>query len=113
MNDLSEFQQRAVAVAVKKMLSGPYFSISDFDTLSRVLGREDTTSGKDYYALRGLHCVSWADMGPDLAKLTRETCLSLLGLTTDTIDMADEVVKSAPPAPTDLASKLKLAFWPR
>lgn len=109
MQDLTEFQQRACAVAVVKMLQGKHFSICDLDALGKAMGREQAMAGRDYAALRGLHCVDWADMGPDLARLTREKCLELLGLPVQTIDM----IEPERPAekPTEPAKRLRLAFW--
>ena len=78
MNDLTEFQQRAAALAVVKMLNGKHFSVSDLDAVAKTIGREAQMAGKDYAALRGLHCVDWADMGPDLARMTRRFALGAL-----------------------------------
>jgi hypothetical protein len=112
MNDLSEFQQRAAAVAVTKLLTGRYFSVSDLDAIAQTIGRKSEMVGPDYAALRALHCVDWADMGPELARLTREKCLELLGLSPQIIN-----VKAAEPAPQPAQQeaapekKVRLAFW--
>ena len=109
MSEMTEFQQRACAVAVVKMLQGKHFNICDLDSLAKTMGREQHMAGKDYAALRGLHCVDWADMGPDLARLTREKCLEMLGLPSQTIDM---VARTSPAEkPTEPAKRLRLAFW--
>lgn len=108
---LTEFQQRACAVAVVKMLNGKHFSICDLDALAVTMDRKAFMAGKDYSALRGLHCVDWADMGPELTRLTREKCLELLGLPATTIDMIKPVKDSEPPA--EPAKRLRLAFWSR
>ena len=86
MNELTEFQQRAAAVAVVKMLSGKSFSICDLDALAETMERKQQTAGKDYSALRGLHCVAWADMGPELTTMVREKCFEMLGLPHAAID---------------------------
>lgn len=109
MQDLTEFQQRACAVAVVKMLHGKHFSICDLDTISKTMGREQAMAGRDYAALRGLHCVDWADMGPELARMTREKCLDLLGLPAETIDMVQPA--TAAERPSEPAKRLRLAFW--
>lgn len=110
MNDLSEFQQRAMALAVVKMLNGKHFSVSDLREIAKTMGRERALGGRDFAALSALHCVDWADMGPDLALLTREKCLELLGLPVQTIDL---VAPSAgqPEKPSEPARRLRLAFW--
>ena len=72
MDNLTEFQQRAAAAAVMKMLQGKNFSICDLDAIAKTIGREQSLAGRDYAALRSLHCVDWADMGPELARITRE-----------------------------------------
>ena len=108
MTDLTEFQQRACAVAVVKMLNGRYFSITDLQAIGKTMGRESHLTGRDYEALRALHCVEWGDMGPDLARMTREKCLELLGLPAQIID----AVTPAPgEKPTEAPKRLRLAFW--
>lgn len=109
MNDLSEFQQRACAVAVVKMLKGKHFSVCDLQAIAKTLGRESALAGRDYAALQSVHCVDWADMGPDLARLTREKCLELLGLPAQTIDVVTP--ESANEKPSEPAKRLRLAFW--
>lgn len=109
MQDLTEFQQRAAAVAVVKMLSGKHFSVCDLDAIADTMGRKPFMSGKDYAALRAVHCVDWQDMGPELAGMVREKCLELLGLPPQTI----EVLTPEQPAekPSEPAKRLRLAFW--
>lgn len=114
MNDLTEFQQRAAAAAVVKMLGGTSFSICDLDALAETLGRKTYMAGRDYSALRGVHCVAWADMGPDLARMTREKCLELLGLPAQTIEMlvpADAPTARHAEPPSAPARRLRLAWW--
>ena len=108
-NNLTEFQQRAAALAVVKLLTNTHFSISDLDALANTLGRKAHMAGPDYSALRGLHCVDWADMGADLARLTREKCLEMLGLPPQTIDVLQPERKSEPTS--EPAKRLRLAFW--
>ncbi len=80
MDNLTEFQQRACAVALVKMLQCKHFDICALDAIAKTMGVQSGLAGRDYAALRGLHCVDWADMGPDLARMTREKCFELLGL---------------------------------
>jgi hypothetical protein len=111
MNDLTEFQQRAAAVATVKMLSGKGFSICDLDAIAKTVGRESALAGRDYAALRAVHCVDWADMGPDLSRMVREKCLDLLGLPPQTIDIiTPEKPQHREPA-HEPAKRLRLAFW--
>lgn len=63
MTDMSEFQQRACAVAVAKMFRTKHFNICDLDAIARTMRRETALAGRDYNALQALHCVNWADMG--------------------------------------------------
>lgn len=106
MESLTEFQQRAAAVAVVKMLSGKHFSVCDLDAIAKTIGREPALAGRDYAALRSLHCVDWADMGAELARLTREKCLELLGLPPQTIEIVQPAEK-----PHEPAKRLRLAWW--
>jgi hypothetical protein len=109
MNDLTEFQQRAAALAVVKMLKCKHFNICNLDAIGKTIGRDAEMAGKDYAALRGLHCVDWADMGPELAQMTREKCLELLGLPAQTIDMVQPPERAE--QPSEPAKRLRLAWW--
>lgn len=109
MNDLTEFQQRACAVAVVKMLNGKGFSICDLDAIAKTMGREAALAGRDYAALRSVHCVDWADMGPELTRMTRDKCLELLGLPPQTIEMIKPERSAEPHA--EPAKRLRLAWW--
>lgn len=110
MTDLSEFQQRACAAGVVKMLSGTSFSICDLDALAKAMGRKSALAGQDYEALRAVHCVAWSDMGPELTTMVREKCFELLGLPAAAIE---GVCKHEAPAEKahEPAKRLRLAFW--
>lgn len=110
MNDMTEFQQRASAVALVKMLSGKNFSICDLDRIAETIGRKHAMAGKDYAALHSLHCVDWADMGPELAAMVREKCFELLGLPQAAIDSVCRREGPAEKAHVP-AKRLWLAFW--
>jgi len=97
MNELTEFQQRATTAAVVKMLSGNHFSICDLDAIAKTLGCTDRLGGLDYRALHSMHCISWSDMGPDLARMTREKCLELLGLPPGVIEIVEPPLKTETP----------------
>ncbi len=110
MNELTEFQQRACAMGVVKMLNGKNFSICDLDALAKTMGREQMMAGKDYAALRAVHCVDWADMGQELAGMVREKCFELLGLPQAAIDSV--CTRDTPSEkPHEPAKRLRLAFW--
>ena len=109
MTDLTEFQQRACAVAVVKMLQGKHFDICALDSIAKTMGVQHAMAGRDYAALRGLHCVDWADMGPELARMTREKCLEMLGLPPRTVEMVQP--ESSNEKPSEPAKRLRLAFW--
>lgn len=109
MNDLTEFQQRACAVAVVKMLRGKHFSVCDLQAIAKTMGREGALAGRDYAALQSVHCVDWVDMGPELARMTREKCLELLGLPPQTLDMVEPQREAE--KPSEPAKRLRLAFW--
>jgi len=110
MEGLTEFQQRACAVGVVRMLSGKNFNICDLDALAKTMGREQAMAGKDYAALRSVHCVEWADMGPELTTMVREKCFELLGLPQAAIDAVCRKEKPAEKA-HEPAKRLRLAFW--
>lgn len=106
--EMTEFQQRAAAAAVTKMLQAKHFSICDLQAVAKTMGREQSLAGRDYAALQSLHCVDWVDMGPDLARMTREKCFELLGLPAVTVEAA---VPRNNEKPADQARRLTLAFW--
>lgn len=110
MDELTEFQQRACAMGVVKMLNGKNFSICDLDALAKTMGREQMMAGKDYAALRAVHCVDWADMGAELAGMVREKCFELLGLPQAAIDSVCKRETSSEKA-HEPAKRLRLAFW--
>lgn len=108
---MTEFQQRACAVAVVKMLGGTSFSICDLDRIAATMDMKSAMSGRDYDALHALHCVSWGDMGPELAAMVREKCFELLGLPQAAIDsVCKRETKQEGPA-HEPAKRLRLAFW--
>lgn len=106
MSELSEFQQRAVVVTLVKMFTGKHFSICDLETLSDTLGRRSSLGGKDYSALRGLHCVDWGDMGPDLALMVRQKCAEMLGLVPDGVETAYQNYRRSTSPPAQKAAGL-------
>ena len=108
MQEMTEFQQRAAAAAVMKMLQGRHFNICDLQAVAKTMGREQNLAGRDYAALQSLHCIDWAGMGKDLARMTREKCLEILGLPAQTVEMAKEATSDKP---SEKAQRLSLAFW--
>lgn len=109
MNDLTEFQKRACAVAVVKMLNGRHFSVCDLEAIAKTMGRESFMAGRDYQALRAVHCVEWVDMGPELSRMTRDKCLELLGLPPQIVEVfRPETRDELPHAPS---TRLRLAVW--
>jgi hypothetical protein len=107
MHELTEFQQRAAAMAVVKLLNGETFYTSDVMKLAELLGRH--LGGNDWKAMQPLHCTKWGDMDPDLRRMMREKVLELLGLPPQVID----AVEPQRPAekPSEPAKRLRLAFW--
>jgi hypothetical protein len=57
-----------------------YFDICAVNAVMDVMQKEALRSSAEYKALRVLHCVHWADMGPVLAAETRKKVLELLSL---------------------------------
>lgn len=109
MNQLSEFQQRAAAMGLVKMLKGKHFSVCDLDKLADLLDRKDAMGGKDYVALKNLHCVDYADMGQELTQQVRQKCIELLGLAPAIVDAEFRDVPAEPMHKP--AKRLRLAFW--
>lgn len=109
--DLSEFQQRAAAAALTKLLNGRYFSISDLQSIAKTVGRESACGGRDFDALRSLHCVDYADMGRELSAMVREKTCELLGLPPTVVEMVRPTATSE--SQSEPAARLRLAFWRR
>lgn len=104
MDGLTQFQAQAAGIALHKMLLGHHFSICDLDSLAKLVGVE--LGGKDYQALRGLHCMNWADIPEPLRTQAREKIVELLGLP----PMIIEGEKATQQQPSN-KPKLRLAFW--
>ena len=107
MDHLTEFQQRAAAHAVVKLLNGDNFYTSDVRRLAELLRRP--LGGPDWLAMEPLHCVKWGDMEPGLRRMLREKVLEVLGLPAQTLDMVAPVKQ--PEKPAEPARGLRLAFW--
>lgn len=93
MNDLTEFQARALALSILRMFQSNYFDICTFDHALKMLNRQGCVQAKDYQALRALHCVHWNDMGKDMANQTQLMVLEALGMR----HMVDEVKEKEQP----------------
>lgn len=91
----TDFQLRATSTALDSMFRKQWFDITILDNVAKVLGRH--VGGKDYDALRAVHCVNYADMHPDLRRMVRTKVLELLGVPPDIIDV-DVEQPSAPQA---------------
>lgn len=109
---VSDFQAKACVVALQKMFNSNYFDICTLNAVADTLGRRALLCGRDYEALRALHCVHWSDMGRDMSRSVKEKCLELLAIETSVIDMVDEVKPEAPPpAKETRRPRLSLAWW--
>lgn len=114
MHDLTEFQQRAAAAAVAKLLNGDTFYTSDVRKLAELFGRQ--LGGKDWQAMEPLHCVKWGDMDADLRRMLREKVLEVLGLPPQVLDAVEPVRRepqseAAREVPSEPAKRLRIAFW--
>jgi hypothetical protein len=59
---MKEFERQAIITALKKMITGSYFSICVIDSCIKIIG---CIPPRDIYnALSVLHCVYWNDMTP-------------------------------------------------
>jgi hypothetical protein len=107
MQDLTEFQQRAAAQAVAKLLTGETFYTSDVRKLAELLKRP--LGGPDWLAMEPLHCVKWGDMDPTLRRMLREKVLEILGLPAQTVDMVEPSAQTE--APRQEEKRPRLAWW--
>lgn len=103
MNQLTEFQQRAVVAALEKLFTGIYFDVTTLRKIADLTGAQ--LRGKDFEALEAMHCVHYSKMDKELQLQVREKCLELLGLPPQTIDLKQEDQPSEPP------KKPRLAWW--
>lgn len=76
----TDFQAAAASAALVRMFTEKYFNICKLDAIAATIGRKQHLAGRDYEALRALHCMDWADMGTDLAHQTRAVCCQILGI---------------------------------
>ena len=107
MNELTDFQARAAGIALHKLLHGTTFYINDLDNLAKLIGQE--VGGRDYEALRGLHCMKWADMPEPLRTQARDKVIELLGITPPPIEAEPATPQPAPQI--EASPGLRLAFW--
>jgi hypothetical protein len=108
--NITDFQKRAAAIGLAQLFNGKRFDVCALRELAKILGREQAIGGSDEAALRLMHCVDYADMGPDLARMTREKCLELLGLPPQTIEEI-RPAEVAKPATAPAAAAPRLAWW--
>lgn len=95
---LSDFQAGAVAVAIKNMFDKEWFDYQIFQELCKMLDKKDIEAN-DTRALHMMHCVSWTDMGHNVAHMTRQKIIEILGLPPTVLDDLTRVVPD--PAPTE------------
>lgn len=77
MMEPTEFQKKAIVVALKKMFRADgHFSICDFDSMVEVLGI--TVPRREYEALRLFHCLSWWDTDAETKRQVFDKVLELL-----------------------------------
>jgi hypothetical protein len=107
MNQLTEFQQHALSAGLVKMFVSKHFDICTLDSLAKLADVQ--TGGKDYQALRAVHCIDWGDMSPQLATQVREKCLEILGLPPQIIDITTRERQEEQAEP----KRPSLAFWRR
>jgi hypothetical protein len=74
------FELLVLEQAVTKLFSGHCFDICQLDAIGKMLGR-DPSQHPSYRFLRGLHCVHYADMAPELlAQLEGKVAECLSGI---------------------------------
>jgi hypothetical protein len=93
MRELTEFQRRAALVALRHMFNGRYFCICTIRECAKMLGISHACGGPDWSALELLHCVDWAEMGPELAAQVRETCMRILACEPVKVEFGDHTRK--------------------
>jgi hypothetical protein len=113
MNDISPFQQAAAGAALVSMFQKKHFSVCDLDSIAETIGKKSQCAGRDYAALRALHCMDWKDMPSGLPDQVRQKCLEILGLPAEVIEVLTKRVPEAPQhQPTqEQKTGLRLAFW--
>lgn len=73
---IEEFHRMAVEAGIKKMLEGKHFSICDLEAALVITGGQ--MSKRDQAAFRAIHCMDWADMSPELRKMTFDKIMEVL-----------------------------------
>lgn len=112
MSEITNFQATAATTALKAMFTKKHFSICDVDAIAETLGRKDLCAGRDYAALRSLHCMDWQDMPAGLPNQVRERVLSMLQIPPEVLEVVTRPVPDEKQA--EEAAKpqgLRLAFW--
>lgn len=57
---MNDFQKEAAVIALKKLFSRSFFSITDFDSLAKLVG--STPSYETRKTFRAIHCVDYSEM---------------------------------------------------
>ncbi len=78
---LTKEQMQVAGLALQNLLKKSYFDVCLFDHLVKFLNREEFCRGKDYEAVRLLHCVHWSEMTVDIEEYVKATILQILGAT--------------------------------
>lgn len=85
MKRLDNAEKACVEAALNKLLNGCTFYICDLNNIAEMVGSEPRRSPR-YKFLRGLHCIKYADMSPDLRNSIPAMVLECLR--PDTVDPA-------------------------
>ncbi|MFT0137312.1 hypothetical protein ACEK07_04530 [Alcanivoracaceae bacterium MT1] len=74
---MDQFKKLAVETAVKKLFSKCHFDICTLNEIGDMIG-VNPRQHPDYRFLRGLHCVNYADMDPQLTAQLQQRVLDCL-----------------------------------
>jgi hypothetical protein len=107
---ITDFQAAAASAAVLRMFREKHFSICTLDAVAATVGRKEHLAGRDYEALRAVHCMDWADMGPDLSTQVVAVCCRMLGIPEDQVAKAAEPHVPQPEPDKKARSILSLMF---
>lgn len=107
MHTLTPFQAAAANLTLAKILNGDNFYVSDLDGLAKLIGIQ--LGGKDYDALRGMHCMKWAEIPEPTRTQAKEKIIELLGLPPLELTV-EKTEKEETKVPSTKSGGLKLIF---
>lgn len=91
------FEKAAVRASLRAMFKGRHFNICTVNDCLKALGI--VAAAHELDALRPLHCIDWADMGPALQQATLDRVLALFEIEPLDLELLEQAPLGEAPRP--------------